>query len=253
MECCGWNKLFGQPLTPDIAALKRYQKPPLPFVFSFFDRAGEGHATDELLCGLVVVGSAIPLLPLLVEGFVSLLATEFGSVDSELIHIACRDFQGVSQTPFRFEMMQNLMENLVIVSPDDLQANRHWGNSTLELRLLSPLKLIENGRVSQEFDFCRFARFVMRRVSSISYYYGGHELEWEFKELVKEIDVTSCIQEKYYYSAHRRHSLSGVTGSGVYEVQNDRIISLLKTGALLHVGKGASFGMGAYEMNLHAG
>src|SRR6266702_3192033 len=66
---CPYHLTFSQPLSADPAALKRYQKPSLPFVFQLPLRPEPPNEGDTVELGLVLTGSAVNL----VTGYIAAL------------------------------------------------------------------------------------------------------------------------------------------------------------------------------------
>jgi hypothetical protein len=252
-EVCGWYIVFGQKLSTDAAALKRHQKPPLPFVFSFPIAEPFSEGQDEIECGLVVIGHSIPYLGMLLEGFSKLLSDRFFPESAEIISVACRDYQGSIQPSsgnYRLTTRsRNLVpENLVIISTEGLLESHTWTNSDLHIRLLSPLRLIDHGSFITRFEFSRFARSTMRRVSSMAYYYGESEFDCDFKEISRQIDKVICSDSYFCYSSGLHKKTSGVTGYGSFLGDFSQLMPFIIIGSYIHIGKGSSFGMGAYEV-----
>lgn len=252
-DSCSWLAIFGQKLSVDTAALKRHQKPPLPFIFCFPMPFLQSEKNNECLCDLVVIGSAIPHLGMLLTCFAEMLAHGLDQVSALVVGVFCRDFQGNIQQSHGTTVDNSghthlLPDNLVIASSDGIVENSTWTNSEMCIRLLSPLKLVEDGRTVTRFDFARFARSIMRRVSSLAYYYGECELEWDFKEMSRLIDDVICAEQQFRFTTMPVRKLSGITGYGSYLGDFSRLAPLLMLGTHVHAGKGASYGMGAYDI-----
>lgn len=242
---CPWFLLFGQQLAHDPAALRRYQKPPLPFAFSFAVNAGDPEVVE---CGLVVVGIAINHSNLLANAFAELCLSGHAPVPCTLLSMETLDLQDKS-----FPLLLNPagspdFENLVVFSSDEITETCGYGSSELTIRLLSPLRLIEGGRQSSRFEFNRFAGSVMRRVSSLAYYYGGHEFNSDFKELSHLAAEAICTDYHFHKGSWGSSSTSGLCGQGSFLGDFDGLLPFLLLGAFLNVGKGAAYGMGRYEV-----
>ncbi len=237
---CGWHRLFSQELATDPAELKLHQKPPLPFTFSFPTVVNEG---DDIVVGLVVVGTAINHLDLLLEGFsrlVSEMSARVAAVDS-------LDYQG---TPTSWIAGGRIVhpENLVVLSAGGVQENRSLCGSRLRLELLTPLRLLEQGRLRTTFDFGLFARTLMRRISSLAYYYGECTFATDFTELARQVNGVVCLDYSFQNAPAESRKLSGIGGSGLFEGDFTGIIPFLVLGELLHVGKGAAFDLGRFAL-----
>ncbi len=248
---CSWYLVFAQELTVDPDALKRHQKPPLPFSFSFplVDDDSQRHGLFE--CGLVVVGRAITCLDLLLEGFADLLAGDGETVRGELVRIAARDYQGMGLT-LGEGCRVTRPENLVVLSVAGILESRPWGGTTLRVELLSPLKLIRAGRQLKSFEFSFFARSLLRRVSSMAYYYGQCQLDQNFRELSRQAEVIACGESSFHYGTIGEGAarLSGVLGHGRFNGDFSELIPFLVVGRYVNVGKGASFGFGCFDLSI---
>jgi len=246
-ETCAWYLVFGQKLTVDPSELKRHQKPPFPFVFSFPAFAEPCEKSVLLDCGLVVIGHAIPYLEMLLDGFAELLSGDTCPLQAEVVRVGSCDYQGGVQT---------IGNGSCITRPEDLAVMSAYGLlqihtrecSDLEIRLLSPLRLLENGRHLSRFDFSRFARSVMRRVSSMAYYYAECEFDCDFKALSIQVDQVICVEDHFCHNTGGIRKINGINGHGRFIGNFGGIMPFLLLGTYVHVGKGATFGMGQYEV-----
>jgi CRISPR-associated endoribonuclease Cas6 len=240
---CPWDLVFGQRLSPDPSALKRFQKPPLPFAFAFPVPPAPADGVTEIQCGLVVIGLAIPCLDMLLEGFAEILAP----LSAEIVRVGTRDFQGIVHA-LREGCVINSPESLVVLSSHDLFESRIWTDTTLHIQMLTPLRLFDAGRLVREFDFSRFARSLLRRVSSLAYYYGAYEFNCEYKELSRQADAVVCTDDGFRLTTDRDRRTVGLMGRGSFLGDFSGLFPFLLAGVYLHTGKGSAFGMGAYEL-----
>ena len=253
-ETCGWYLVFGQKLSSDPAALKRHQKPPLPIMFTFPVTERFPEKITEIVCDLVVIGTALSQLDLLLNGFDELLSGLSAPLSAEIKQIACRDYQGLVACSSRDNGKRRpgsiVPENLIVMSTAGLLESRSWIGSTLHIRLLTPLRLLVDSRRAVRFEFSTFARSVVRRVSSLAYYYGEREFVCDFKELSRQIEQVTCRADHYSYLAAHDKILSGISGYGSFCGDFSSLMPFLVIGSYVHTGKGSSFGLGAYEVAL---
>jgi hypothetical protein len=247
-DACSWFQVFGQKLTADPAELKRHQKPPLPFIFSFPMLTGSTETSFDLPCDLVVIGNAIAHIDMLLEGFTELLANDSCPLSAEVVCIGSRDYQGVVQ-PLGDGYGIRYPQNLVVLSATGLLDVRAWSGSCMTISLLSPLRLYEDGRLLDRFDFSRFARSLLRRVSSLAYYYGACECGSDFKELSRQADNVTCTESHFSLLSGAVRKMSGIGGYGRFRGDIGGLLPFLVLGSYVHAGKGASFGMGKYELS----
>ena len=246
---CSWYGVFSQELALDPAALRRHQKPPLPFMFSFPIPELPPETDADLDCGLVVIGSAINSLGMLLRGFAKLLAGDFFQVRGEIEQIYSRDYQGTLHR-LGFDNLYSNAVNLVVLSATGILESSPWNLNQIVLRLHSPLKLRFNDRQVRRFDLGFFARSLLRRVSSLVYYYEKCETGFDFKELSRQSDEVICKVDNFHYEAEPwgRKKMSGLMGEGQFSGNFSGLMPFLVVGAYLHLGKSASFGMGRYSI-----
>ncbi|HEX9079867.1 MAG TPA: CRISPR system precrRNA processing endoribonuclease RAMP protein Cas6 [Desulfuromonadaceae bacterium] len=244
---CSWHAVFGQELSTDPAALKRHQKPPLPFVLSFALYSGAGAPSRPLECGLVVIGRAISSLEMLLGGLEAFLGADPCLTPGEIIRIASLDYQGESRTVGDGPRITR-PGDLAVLSAAGVLESRPWGSSRLGLALHSPLRLPQDGRYSTSFDFGRFARSLMRRISSLAYYYGDCEPAGDFPGLARQTEAIACEEDRFYYGSPpgMGKRMGGIMGSGKFSGDFSGLMPFLVLGTLVHAGKGASYGMGRY-------
>jgi len=249
-DSCAWHDLFSQALSVDPAALRRHQKPPLPFVFSFPFPDSSHEKIGNLDCGLVVIGKAIPHLEILLEGFETLLTDDDCQEPCEIARISCLDYQGTC-VPLKGDGCASPLENLVVLSADELLEHYAWEHDTLAIRLLTPLRLMSDGRQIASFDFSRFARSLMRRVSSLAHYYADYEFNCDFGILSRQAADTVCTEDHFrsgtVSGGNRR--LAGIMGCGSFKGNFSGLMPFLVLGSHVHIGKGAAFGLGAFEVS----
>jgi hypothetical protein len=246
---CDWHCVFGQLLSVNPEALRRHQKPPLPFVFSFPLLEKLPASPGIVPCGLVVIGSAIARLGLLIEGFTRLLSDRVSLEQAEIVQLFSRDFQG-SLVPLVLGDRIGAPENLVILSLGGILESRGCWSDELDIVLHSPLKLLADGHQARHFEFCHFARMLLRRVSSLVYYYESCETGIDFRSLSLQADAITCLQDEFVYdpSPAGIKRLSGIAGSGCYKGDFNELMPFLIAGEYFHVGKSAAFGMGNYTL-----
>jgi hypothetical protein len=109
--------------------------------------------------------------------------------------------------------------------------------------------MFEDGRLLDRFDFSRFARSLLRRVSSLAYYYGACECTTDFKELSCQVETVTCLENNFHLQAGAGRKMPGIVGHGRFQGDFNGLMPYLVHGTYVHAGKGASFGMGAYELS----
>ncbi|MBT1071460.1 CRISPR system precrRNA processing endoribonuclease RAMP protein Cas6 [Pelotalea chapellei] len=246
---CTWHRVFGQELTVDPEALKRHQKPPLPFVFTFENPAIASDNPGLVTVRLIVIGKAILCLEMLLKGFSILLEKQTKHIKCEVGEVASVGYHEDAHA-LGEGCCINFPENLTILSTAGLIEKWPWSCDRIRLIFETPLRLFDKGHILKSFDTGLFIRSLLRRISSLAYYYGENCSEPDFKELSRHVDQISCCDNYFQYQPlwQATNKLSGIVGNGVvYGALND-LMPFIILGSYLHAGKGSSFGMGKYAL-----
>ncbi len=245
---CPCRYVFDQKLATDPAALRRYQKPPLPFAFKIPLLTEELSIGDEVELTLVIVGEAIRHLDLFVDGVLSLfgpsgpfknwqvISVEAVSVDKTLIAIPPNRGGGE-------------FDSLPILSFDDFFSEASVNCSRLTVNFQTPLRLVHKGSPVRNLSFSTVAGALFRRISSLAYYYGREELPHDFKWLARQSQQVVCSRSDLNWVNHGG-SLQGIEGRAEFSGALAEFIPFLHLGSVLNIGKGAAYGMGSYSFSV---
>ncbi|NJD90473.1 MAG: CRISPR system precrRNA processing endoribonuclease RAMP protein Cas6 [Geobacter sp.] len=239
---CPCRYTFDQGLSTDPAAVRRFQKPSLPFAFRLplldqemqpgdiaeFSLTLVGGATNHLALHIAAVRAALP--PQLRLLAVAAVASD-GSRKSITVRGGKADFSAVPVISF-----EEIMAGAVAVA------------DPLKINLLAPLRLMQNGAPLYAPSFPALAGALFRRISSLAYYYGGVELDCDFKWLAEKSRAVHCDNSGLKW-VNWGGALQGVSGSIAVSGELAELLPFLCLGELLNVGKGASYGMGSYRLD----
>lgn len=246
---CPWFTVFGQELGPDPEGVKRHQKPPLPFVFSFRE-AAVGPGTTGLQVSLVIVGNAIPYLGVLLKGFSRMLDSGLAGITGRVLQVSARDYQG-NIHPLDENFDFNTSNNLPILASSDVLLPRGEDSTAFGLRIKTPLRLVKDGRTLRRFEGPLFLRSLLRRVSSIAYHYGeGGDDRLDFRELSDFCGTVDCnvVEGVFHQTWLGIGRFSGFTGSIRLTGVPRELAPFLLLGSRIHTGKGATWGFGEYAL-----
>jgi hypothetical protein len=235
---CPYPENFGQMIARDPDAVRRHQKPPLPFVFQFPALLPLPNGGTRFECSLTLFGSSvhhlvyfIAAVKLLLEGFQATLA----QVEAEC--------PGGGREP----VATGLNPAIPLLSPLDPIGSGPLLPDQVTIRFITPLKLTHEGRLLRRFSFSELVRVLMRRVSSLAYYYEGAELPLDYRWLslasqsVRTVGSNCCLE---IWSGRP----AGLVGSVSFAGDLEPFHLLLQLGSATHLGKGASFGFGVYQL-----
>ena len=113
------------------------------------------------------------------------------------------------------------------------------------MEFVTPLKLVQDGKVVSSLTFSLFARALMRRASAMAYYYGGTELPLDFRSLAYLSESVLCASSGMRL-VRWGSRVTGMTGRATFTGALTDFHLLLLMGSSMHLGKGAPFGQGAF-------
>lgn len=235
---CPYPANFGQRIARDPEAVRRHQKPPLPFVFRFPILPPAPNRGSTLECSLTLMGSAvqdascyIAAVGLLLEGLPAVRVR----VEAECPGGARAPVAGGDHPP------------LPILSALDPTDAGPLPPGLATIRILRPLKLMHEGRLLKQFTFSQFARSLMHRVSSLAYHYEGVEppLDYRWLSLCSEAVETASSDCRFVSWGGRP---AGIMGTACFSGDLEPFHLLLQLGLATQLGKGASFGFGCYRI-----
>ena len=243
---CPCRAIFDQNLATDPSALRRYQKPPLPFAFRLPllpEKAGKGSLVE---LSLVIVGDAISHLDHFLKGIALLFETP-GRLDQwRAVRFEAAAGDG-SRIPIPSTGGCGEFANLPVLSFDELFSRSCSPCSRVTVEFLTPLRLLHKGAPLREPGFSAIAGGLFRRISSLAYYYGKEELAHDFKWLAERSREISCSRTGFSW-INRGSGVQGIEGSATFCGDLTDFIPFLQLGSRLNIGKGATYGMGSFTL-----
>ena len=237
----------------------RLSDPPRPFVFEPMDTKKQVFQKDEVLSfQLNLVGEAIRLFPLFLITF-----TRLGQ-------------EGIGKGRHHYRI-----ENIEF-TPTTLDMDKlHWqaipkGNSWLKevdwtcnfldklpskvkilnLILQTPLRIKVEGKLVDTLHFSTLMSSVIRRITLLGQLYSGLSPEVDYRSPMKAASEVELIKkeltwwdwERYSSRQDSRMKLGGIVGAVTYLGDLDLFLPWLALAQYLHVGKGATFGLGKIKI-----
>ncbi len=238
-DSCLVQKLPGRLLSTDPAIVRRHQKPGLPYIFELLSASND----SSQLFGLTLLEPVYGYLPV----FLKILKHLAGQ--DTLFSISAIDYQNnVTELDLN---ASGEIANLPLLSANELlnsYSRFYTGTRQIQIVLHSPLRLVRDGRELSHFDPVFFIRSLLRRISSLVAYYGNG-VDSEFFQYLAEQSGRFRLIKSAPASTGTVIRQRGVTGSYIISGQLDELGPYLSLGTLLHLGKGASYGMGAFRIN----
>ncbi len=239
---CAWHRAFARELSSDPSAVKRFQKPSLPFVFELPPVPRSPNRGSELPVGLLLAGTAVNSLPLFLAAFRRAVSMLAGSgFAATLVSVATLDAAG-RPVPLVLDDPA-APQGIILLTPDDLLAGRTLSADRVTVTFATPLRIVRDGRPLREIAFSDLVRGLLRRVSSLAYYYADAELSLDYRWLSERSAEVVTVSAAFRWT-ERSGGWSGVTGRAEYGGELGEFLPLLLLGELFHLGKGAGWGQG---------
>lgn len=126
----------------------------------------------------------------------------------------------------------------------------------VNLKIISPMRLIKRGKPLFRLNFNDLFTSVLRRVGGLAAFHSGTEIDLDHHRLIALAnEVEYCDYDlhwrdwRHLEQGRKSQGLGGLTG--VMTLTGGSLPDLLwlfELGSLLHVGKGASYGFGRYRL-----
>jgi len=274
-EKCVYSYVFETPPPSDTSKMRKYPFAPHPFVITPPLEEKRTYQQNDTLCfELTLIGKSIDFLPYFIYTFDELGKMGIGKGKGKYQLADVRAVNPGERTKVKDDEAiliysgkdKTLRSNYRAVGVEDLIALRPTPSasgltsdlspSTLHLSFLTPTRLKFDGSLSPKPEFHILFRNLLRRISLLSYFHCGEELDLDFKGLIEESKDIKVQQENLHWLDWERYSnrqetkmkMGGFIGSITFQGNFQAFLPFVLLGEYVHVGKGTSFGLGKYEI-----
>jgi hypothetical protein len=293
-EKCVYSYVFETPPPSDTSKMRKYPFAPHPFVITPPLEEKRTYREGETLSfELTLIGKSIDFLPYFIYTFDELgkIGIGKGKGKYQLEEVSAINIGERTKVKGESEKARKDEETIVIYSGkdktlrndfkilriDDLCASNlspltyhlrpsslspsslspsSLSPSTFHLHFVTPTRLKFDGKLSSSLEFHILFRNLLRRISLLSYFHCGKELDLDFKGLiemsrgvkVQEEKLTWFDWERYSNRQNTKMKMGGFIGSITFEGDFKEFIPFLLLGEYINVGKGTSFGLGKYKI-----
>lgn len=245
---CAYPAVF-EPLPRDLSAVglpRLHEGLPPPFILRL--PAEARGASQRLVFGMALAPAAVPLLPLVLAAWQAALERGLGRarVPGRLVSVR----NGETGDPIRSQ------EELPWAAAGERRLAR--AGPEVELVLQIPLRLVSKGAPIpiERLSPRTMVAAIVRRARMMAVHAGpevqAQVRDWPVTEWLVMAEDVQHRPDLVWQDAWRRSArqgrwmnFGGLTGRWTWEKVPDPLQALLSLGALLHVGKDASFGLGA--------
>jgi hypothetical protein len=238
---CPYGYVFETSPPPDSEALRSFSDVPRPFIFeTAIDNKLTFRPGEKLTFDLILIGRANTYCQRFFDTF-RLMGEQ----------------RGLGKTRGKYTLLS--MDPLA--SYDTATISEYVGTlspTQIRLEFITPTQLKHRGRLlTQMPEFDVLVNKLVSRLSSLSYFHCGERLEIDFRNYIDEAANVRIVDHRFSSKEWSRRSgrqnqrvdMGGVVGEVTYRGDLTDYLSLLALGELVHVGKGAVFGNGHYQIS----
>ena len=249
-EKCVYAYVFETPPPKDTEIMRKYPAAPHPFVIEPpLDPKREFREGEELTFGLVLIGRAIDCLPYFIFTFEELGRIGLGRGKGKYLLKEVQDEQG--KVIYRGQE-KCLREGFLIINPADFDPP---SSSSLTLHFLTPTRIKYQENLTKDLEFHILMRALLRRIFLLSYFHCDKRKP-DFSNLITASQKIKTEKqnlmwydwERYSSRQDRRMKLGGFVKEITYSGDLEEFLPFLLLGSYIHVGKGATFGLGKYRI-----
>ncbi len=253
---CPYHLVFETAPPPDATALRTHEEIPRPFVIGPPPAAAREYpAGSEVVFDLTLVGRARELFPHFVVTF-----REVDRIGRGRRAVRLRRIDGVHPLRNVTEPAYRAEDNLVRAVAGELTlddcATVPCPAAGVRVRFLTQTRLKHEDGLVRRPEFHVLVRRLLGRLSSLARFHCGGPLDVDFLDLIERARSVPLIRDetrwiawtRYSARQERRMEWAGLVGTATYAGDLAPFWPYLVFGQWVHVGKGATFGLGAYRL-----
>lgn len=251
---CPYPAIF-EPPAPKRHDLQKFSAIPAPFVVEP-PSWGERHYQpgDVLRFHFVLIGRALEQLPLVIYAWQRALQRGLGQ-DNGRAHL--KRVIAIDQHD-REEEIYPGEDGQIRRHPQEIElTDEPLASADCTLRFHTPLRLQRQGQPlrPEEITVRSLAANLLRRISLLSEFHAGRPLDIDFREQIARAEAIQSEKHlewrdwsRYSNRQQQEMKLGGCVGEWVLHKPDQEFKRYLRLGQWTHIGKNASFGLGAYRV-----
>ncbi|MHB2148279.1 CRISPR system precrRNA processing endoribonuclease RAMP protein Cas6 [Calditrichota bacterium LG25] len=243
-----------------------------PYIYLFMTRYSNGEETlkpfvikppldqkqfflkdDKFYLQLTLIGKAIEYFPYFVYCFLQMGKEGIGNPAGKFKLEHIWNFDQAGERKLIYESEEKILNNEIErISLSEIQNEI---KPQLTLNFLTPTQIKQNGKVLHTINFEILLKAIFRRYKRLNYLHDNGqkifiEVDWDE---IKKIEVLNEVVKNYCFWRYSNKQkklipVQGIIGKIVLRGNLTTYYRWLKIGEYLHVGKGATFGLGWYRV-----
>ncbi len=250
---CAYARVFESPIEPgtEPPSLRGQVTAPHPYVFEAGASPGDLAVGDEIGFDLLLFGDAIGFQARILWAIERMGALGLGSTRARFA-LARADAVG-PWAPVRL-FADGAWSSGAPARGGPLPSAPPPGDGRrVRLRFSTPLRIRREGRIVPPRDARELIYLMLRRVLEVAHFHSqAAAINWSFRPLLDAASALKTPEWRFRFVPLARYSnrqggtldLGGYAGSAVLEGELAPLLPLLRAAEVLHVGKGAVFGLG---------
>lgn len=262
-ERCPYHYIFETPVPADSQILTKVATAPRPFVIQPpLDGPAVREPETPVPVGLVLVGRAIDYLPYFIYAFEELGRVGLGPGRGKYRVDTVTAAPPSGPPAAIYDGARRMLSTRVAAfTPDQVLPPADGIPTSVTLRFVSPTRLVHGGRGGTPVEFHVLFRNLLRRVNFLNYFHCDGKLLDDAQGLIDAARsiTTADARLRWYewerYSARQdqRVPMGGFVGQVRYRGDLAPFWAWLVLGEWVHVGKGVTFGLGRYRVEVGGG
>jgi hypothetical protein len=257
---CPYGYIFETAPPDNAEVLSNLSEVPRPFVIqSPHDLRTTIPPGEQLIFGLTLIGAGIKYLPLFVGVFYELGKAGLGHTRGQYRLLSVEAIFSDGHMQSIYNAADQSIWGVDSTTHAEAVAARAavFPADRITLNFLAPTRLKHQGKwMEQGPPFQAVIKVLLGRISSLSYFHCGERFDTDFRSLIDGAAQVQTVQSDTHWEDWSRISrrqkqqvdMGGLVGRVTYAGDLSDYLPFLALGELIHVGKGAVFGNGRYQI-----
>lgn len=257
---CPYHYIFETPPPADSVVLEKIPTAPQPFIIEPPLEAKRVYEPgEELTFHLVLIGKALDYFPYFIYTFDELGHVGLGRRSGCYTLESVDGLETVGTFTPIYDGSRKMLTNPVrSLSLSQLPTpSFSLSRSQLSVSFLTPTRLKHENRLMVDCEFHVLFRNLVRRIALLNYFHCGGAFFLERREFIEQARAIKTVSSSLDWIDYERYSnrqqrwtpLGGFVGQVTYQGDFIPFLPYLRLGEYTHVGKGATFGLGAYSVD----
>ncbi len=254
---CAYARVFETRIEPGMAppSLRGQVAAPHPYVFESLPSRGDYVAGDEIGFDLLLFGDAIDDQARVLLAIERMGEAGLGACRARFALERVEAIGGLERIPL---FSDGVWASGVPARGLPMPAGSLPGDGRrVRLRFLTPLRVRREGNLVAPRDPRELVYLMLRRVLEVAHFHTREpRIDWHFRPLLDAASALTAPEWRFRFVRLARYSnrqgatidLDGYLGTAVLEGDLEPFVPLLRAAEVLHVGKGAVFGLGRIKL-----